>query len=960
VALKILPQEFFADKERLERFEREARVAARINHSNITSIFDLGHAKEPDTDRTLAYIVMEYVPGANLREYLSSHSLEMADILRLAEKIASGLAAAHKLNIVHRDIKPENILINEDGEPRILDFGLAKPLDAPLQMSEDDETVAAGLTQAGKIIGTVSYMSPEQAQGGQLDTRSDIFSFGIVLYRMVTGDAPFSGPTQMTILAKIIEGAHDPARSRNEAVDPELERILDTCLQKDPAKRYQNTQDLVDDLRNLRRQYDSGMTTSTISGTRPGVAVSGRPGRRRFRRPLIAVVIALASLGFWRIVQRGGDEAGVGGRDVVHAGENRLAILGFENKTNDEQLEWLASGLPEILLTDLSQYADLNLLSFEQVEDELRRSGINPEQATRSDWIEASERLGATSILSGSYFRLGDKIRIDARLMESGSGNLLFADKVVGDDAFALVDNLADVVTGKLELNAQQAQVASVRELVTDSQEAYRAYHMGQQKFLLGFDEEARAAFEEALAADSTFALAYMRIGMSHIFNGRMQLGEEYIRKAQRFQDKLPPREKALLDIYADAFVRREYGDLYSKMQSFVNAYPDDKEARSIYGQIIVAFSADTTRAFAEFDRVLEQDPTYPLALQFYAQQLAQFEQYDRALHYLRVMKKGFPESPIPYQQIPVYLEDQGKWDEAMQAYEEFRERFPNNPDVLDNMSRLAIRLREFDRARRYIEEIHRLRQDDVQWKRNAEYLQANLENWGGHFLRGLDHYRKGLEFAHAMQDSQVVFASLNVLSVYFERFEMPDSAIVYRKKSHELAQPFQKMSYPLLVVTIDPDRADEMRPVFEQAEEEFRRHTPRDLWPLIDINRNIFEAHAARDTVELIEEYLKVQEMPANQRGDSARELGIFLARSGRYEEAMQYLDEAMGGKSPTSSAWRYLDISYWMGYCLEGLGDLDAARQRYDEILEYWGDADLQLQPIQWARQRLARLTG
>jgi tetratricopeptide (TPR) repeat protein len=962
VALKILPEEFFGDKERLERFEREARVAAQINHSNVTSIFDLGHAQEPGSDRTLAYIVMEYVPGVNLRDYLASHALEMVDILRLAEKIAAGLAAAHKLKIVHRDIKPENILINEDGEPRILDFGLAKPLDAPLQMSENDETVAAGLTQAGKIIGTVNYMSPEQAQGGLLDTRSDIFSFGILLYRMATGDAPFSGPTQMTILAKIIEGAHDPARSRNQAVDPELERILDKCLRKDPAKRYQDTQELVDDLRALRRHYDSGMTTSSISAARPAVQTAGRSTGRRFALPLIAVVVVVVALGFWVIGRGGGGGSGLGisGQDVVHAGENRLAILGFENKTNDEQLEWLASGLPEILLTDLSQYADLNLLSFDQVEDELRRSGIDPRQATRTDWVEASKRLGATSVLSGSYFRLGDKIRIDARLMDPGSGNLLFADKVVGDDAFALVDNLADVVTGKLQLNAQQTQVASVRDMVTDSQEAYRAYHLGQQKFLLGFDEEARAAYEEALAADSTFALAYMRIGMSHIFNGRMQLGEEYIRKAQRFQDKLPPREKALLDIYADAFVRREYGDLYSKMQSFVNAYPDDKEARSIYGQIIVAFSADTTRAFAEFDRVLEQDPTYPLALQFYAEQLAQFKYYDRALKHLRTMKKEFPESPIPYQQIPVYLEDQGKWDEAMQAYEEFRERFPNNPDVLDNMCRLAIRLREFDRARRYVDEIHRLRGDDVQWRRNAAFLQANLENWQGRFLRGLDHYREGLELAYAMQDTQLVVASMNVLSVYFERFEMPDSAIVYRKRSHDLAQPFEKMSYPLLVVTLDPDRADEMRPLFQQAEEAFQRHTPRDLWPLIELNRDIFEAHAARDTAKLIDEYLKVQELPANQRGDSARELGIFLARRGRYEDAMTYFDEAMGGNSPTSSAWRYLNISYWMAYCQENLGKLDEARQRYEEILKYWGEADLQLEPIQQARQHLARLTG
>ena len=957
VALKILPEEFSSDEERRERFEREARVAAQINHANVTSIFDLGTAEESSSGRRLAYIVMEYVPGMHLRDYISSHTLEMPDILRLAEKIAAGLAAAHKLKIVHRDIKPENILINEEGEPRILDFGLAKPLDAPLQMQGDDETVAAGLTQAGKIIGTVNYMSPEQAQGGLLDTRSDIFSFGILLYRLATGDAPFSGPTQMTVLAKIIEGTHDPARSRNEAVDPELERIIDKCLKKDPAHRYQETQELVQDLRNLRRQYDSGMSQSSVSAKRDALTRGSQGGRNRLV-PILVAVVALFAVGTWFLSQRG---TGAGsGTDAVQASENKLAILGFENKTGDEQLAWLASGLPEILLTDLSQYADLNLLSFEQVEDELRRAGTDPNQASRGQWVEASKRLGATSVLSGSYFRLGDKIRIDARLVEPTSGGILFADKVVGEDAFALVDNLADVVTGALQLNAQQGSMASIRDMMTDSQEAYRRYHLGQQKFLLGFDEEARAEFEQALAADSTFALAYLRIGMTHIFNGRNQMGGEFINRALHFQEKLPPRERALVDIYADAFVRQEYGELYTKMQSFVTAYPDDKEARSIYGQVIMAFSADTTRAFAEFEKVLEQDPTYPLVLQFYAEQLAQLEEYDRAIAHLKTLKREFPESPTSYENIPVYLEAQGKWAEAMDAYEEVRRRFPSRPDVLNNLSRLAIRMRDFERSRSYVDEIYRIRPDDVQWARNAEILLGNLSNWEGRFRDGLDHYRKALGFAYAMRDSQTIVASLGVMSVYMARFDMQDSSLVYAKQAHDISPPTNKMSYPVFVVSLFPERADEVRPLMLEAEKEFQRYTPRDLWHFTKLNRDIFEAYAATDTVQLIAEYRKIQELPQNQRGDNARELAIFLARSGQYADALEYLDEAMDKKSPTSTAWRYMNITYWMGVCHEGLGDLDTAREKYQEVLKYWNDADLQLEAITEARQRLVRLTG
>ena len=212
---------------------------------------------------------MEYIKGRTLTEYVTSSTTDTSALLRLAEKIASGLAAAHKMSIVHRDIKADNILIDEHDEPKILDFGLAKAIE-PLQMEgapASGETVKKQLTTAGTVVGTVSYMSPEQVRGEAVDNRSDIFSFGVLLYRMFTGDMPFVGSTQVSILAKILEAQHPSPRSRNENINPEIERIIDKCLQKNPNDRYQDTRDLVVDLRNLRRQYDSGVSSSTSSMT---------------------------------------------------------------------------------------------------------------------------------------------------------------------------------------------------------------------------------------------------------------------------------------------------------------------------------------------------------------------------------------------------------------------------------------------------------------------------------------------------------------------------------------------------------------------------------------------------------------------------------------------------------------------------------------------------------------------
>ncbi|MDF1544747.1 MAG: serine/threonine-protein kinase [bacterium] len=269
VSIKILQQDAFDNSERMERFRREAQTAAKISHPNVMAIYDIGVTQSPEHGQDVSYIVMEYVDGFELSEYLREKGPALSSKVRLAEKIASGLSAAHKLNIVHRDIKAENILITEDGEPKILDFGLAKPLD-PVFNEDDDgdtDTISRELTKAGKIMGTVTYMSPEQARGDAVDTRSDIFSFGILLYQMATGEVPFTGKTQMSTLAKILETKHESPTTKNAEIPADLERIINKCLQKDAADRYQDTRDLVVDLRNQRRMFDSGITDTVTSTT---------------------------------------------------------------------------------------------------------------------------------------------------------------------------------------------------------------------------------------------------------------------------------------------------------------------------------------------------------------------------------------------------------------------------------------------------------------------------------------------------------------------------------------------------------------------------------------------------------------------------------------------------------------------------------------------------------------------
>ncbi|MCP4703595.1 MAG: serine/threonine protein kinase, partial [candidate division Zixibacteria bacterium] len=234
VALKVLPSDLLENKDRLERFYREAKTAAKITHPNVMSIYDFGTCRPEGYDNDLNYIVMEHIDGQSLKDYLANRNVSMTERLKISEKIVRGLSAAHKLNIVHRDIKTDNIMIDSNGEPKILDFGLAKPFDSVFSSDGGDQTVTASqdLTQDGKILGTVTYMSPEQARGEVVDARSDIFSFGIMMYKIFAGEYPFDGGDRVSTIAKILESRHTPIRDKNETLPPELERIIDKCLQK--------------------------------------------------------------------------------------------------------------------------------------------------------------------------------------------------------------------------------------------------------------------------------------------------------------------------------------------------------------------------------------------------------------------------------------------------------------------------------------------------------------------------------------------------------------------------------------------------------------------------------------------------------------------------------------------------------------------------------------------------------
>ena len=399
VALKVLPSTLSVDSQALQRFEREARAIAALNHPNICTVHDVGEAPDPDRTR---FIVMELLEGETLRQSLERGALDAAALVDVAIALTGALDAAHRKGIVHRDIKPSNIFLTSHG-PKLLDFGLATPSESIADASR--QATVEALTGAGTTVGTVAYMSPEQLRADALDARTDLFSFGAVLYEMATGRQAFSGNTAAVITHAILEKAPRPIREIRSTVPPELDRIIGRTLEKDRELRYQSAADLRSDLERLKRDIHKAVPA----------AAAGDAGRLRRRRTL-GRAIAAGALMAALIAVSAGAYVYLGSRDAITS----LAVLPFTHQGSDANTEYLSSGITESLINSLSELPGLRILSRNTVLS-YRGRDVDPRVAGRE--------LQVQSVLTGRVTPYGDMLDIQSELVDVASGAQLWGQR---------------------------------------------------------------------------------------------------------------------------------------------------------------------------------------------------------------------------------------------------------------------------------------------------------------------------------------------------------------------------------------------------------------------------------------------------------------------------------------------------------------------------------------------------
>jgi tetratricopeptide (TPR) repeat protein/TolB-like protein len=660
IAIKLIKPEIAADKQTIERFGNELKMARKIAHRNVCKMYYLGEEKGAH------YITMEYVPGEDLKSMIRmSGQLSTGMTIKVAKQVCEGLTEAHRLGVIHRDLKPNNIMIDKSGEARIMDFGIARLLKAK------------GITGAGIMIGTPEYMSPEQVEGKEVDQRSDIYSLGVILYEMVTGQVPFEGDTPFTIGMKHKGEIPQDPKNLNAHIPEDLNTLILKCLEKEKEKRYKSAAEVRSELEKIEQGLPTTerMVAKKIPTASREITVKFSLNKQ-FKWGLIFAAIVILGFIVWQLLPK---------KTPLLAPkiENSIAVISFENQTGDQGYDYLQKAIPNLLISDLEQTGGFYVATWERMDDILDQMGQKGVDIIDTDLgFEICRREGIESIVTGSFVKAGDTFVTDVKVLDVETKKMLKSATSQGKGENSILDSQIDELGREVSIGlgvARQYLESTQRpitELTTSSMEAYKYFLQGKEEIGNIYAIGAQQSLEKAVELDPQFALAFLYLSETYYELGNRAAGIEAIKNAKTHSEKATEKERLYIEAQYASRIERDSKKRVRILEKLINEYPKEKDAHFELGMFYHG-RGELKEALEEFQMALSLDPNMGASLNMLGYSYADLSEYEKAIKAFERYAVVMPDDANPLDSMGEQYFRMGNLDKAIEKFNEALEIQP-------------------------------------------------------------------------------------------------------------------------------------------------------------------------------------------------------------------------------------------------------------------------------------------
>jgi len=672
MALKVLKPEIAADKDIIERFKNELKLARKIGHRNVCRMYDLNEEEETP------YITMEYVKGEDLKSFIrKKEKLKEEEVIAIGKQVCEGLTEAHRLGVVHRDLKPQNIMIDKDGDTKVMDFGIARSVEAP------------GVTQSGVMIGTPDYMSPEQAEGEEADQRSDIYALGVILYEMVTGSVPFRGDTAFSVALKHKTKLPSDPKKLNPDISDDLSRLILICMEKDKERRYQTAGELLSELDKIEK----GIPIAVRIPLRRKLEIKWRSVLLYGGVPLLLILLIVAGLSLL-----------TGQREVVDS----IAVLPLENLSGDPDQEYFADGMTDALIAELGKIRALRVIS---------RQSVMQYKGSTKPMPEIARELNVDGVVEGSVLLSGHRVRITAQLIEARKDRHLWSDNYEGDlrDVLLLQSDVARAIAREVKITVTQEEQARLTSAAKVNPEAYQLYLKGNfflEKLTPEGIQRSFEHFQQAIKIDPNCAWAYRGIAYYFVMLGFYNFlspkesfpkAKEAVEKALELDDSLAEAHESLVAI--KLYYDRDWMGAERASKRAIELNPNSAGAHLTYGQYLTVVGKHD-EAFAEGKRALELNPLSLRSAAGLAGSFMMARQYDQAIEeYQRILEKA-PNYWEPRVWLALIYMQKEMYNEAVAAIQNGMKLFREAPPMIPAAASVYASLGKREEAKELLDEL--------------------------------------------------------------------------------------------------------------------------------------------------------------------------------------------------------------------------------------------------------------